>query len=311
MSEMVWIDGRVHAREEAKISAFDHGFLYGDSIYETIRTARGRPFLLDRHLSRLRQSAAIVEMVLSRGDRFFADAITNTLAAVDHPESAIRIVVTRGVGDLGYERHLCGALTTLIYVRPMPSIREPGPRRGVRIAVVDIRRNDRSAVSPAAKTSNLLNNILGSYQAQKQGAEEGIMLNRDGYVAEGTMSNLFIVRRERVQTPPLDVGILPGITRGFVLDLARSAGLDVVERRFRPDQLTAADEVFLTGTTKGILPVTRVDRHAIGDGSPGPITRRLIHLFDAAEDEIVAGGDAASPADAETKRPAPSGVKRR
>ena len=310
MDEVVWIDGRVYSREEARISAFDHGFLYGDSIYETIRTARGVPLLLERHLDRLRRSAAVLELRLDRDDAAYREAIFAALSAVDLPEAAIRVVVTRGVGDLGYERHLCGAPTTLVYVRPMPSIRDPKRRKGVQVSIVDIRRNDSSAVSPAAKTSNLLNNILGSFQAQNKGAEEGIMLNRDGYVAEGTMSNLFVVRRGRVQTPPLDVGILPGITRGFVLELAQEAGLAVKEARFRPDQLVSADEAFLTGTTKGILPVIRVDGQAIGDGRPGPITRQLIHLFDETEDRLVAEA-APDGASAETKRPNPSGEKRR
>ena len=309
MDEVVWIDGRVHSREEARISAFDHGFLYGDSIYETIRTSHGRPFLLDRHLNRLRRSAALMELTLDRDDTSYRDAIQTALAAVHHTESAIRVVVTRGVGDFGYGRDLCRKPTTLVYVRPMTPIRGPERRDGVQVSIVDIRRNDSSTVSPAAKTSNLLNNILGSFQAQNSGATEGIMLNRDGDVAEGTMSNLFIVRAGKVLTASLDVGILPGITRQFVLDLAEDDGLIMQETRFRPDQLVAADEAFLTGTTKGILPITGVDGHVIGDGKPGAVTQHLIHLFDETEDRLMArtaDDDAAA-----TKRPSPSGENRR
>ena len=310
MDEVVWIDGRVSSREEARISPFDHGFLYGDSVYETIRTSHGVPFLLDRHLERLRRSASLLEIVLDRDDASYRRAIAETLDAVEQKESAIRMVVTRGVGDVGYERHLCSTPTTLIYARPLVSVRDPERRKGVRVCIVDIRRNDQSAVSPAAKTSNLLNNILGSFQAQERGAEEGIMLNRDGYVAEGTMTNLFVVRRGRLQTASLDVGILPGITRGFVLDLATDAGLPVTQARFRPDHLLSANEAFLTGTTKGILPVTEVDTHTIGNGRPGPITLRLTQMFDETEDRLAAEASARWSSNV-TKRPAPSGEKRR
>lgn len=309
MNEVVWIDGRVHARTEARISAFDHGFLYGDSIYETIRTSQGKPFLLDRHLHRLRCSATLMELTLDRDDASYRDAILAALAAVDNTESAIRVVVTRGIGDLGYERHLCSTTTTLVYVRPMVPVRDTEQRQGVQVSIVDIRRNDRTTVSPAAKTSNLLNNILGSFQAQNKGATEGIMLNRDGDVAEGTMSNLFIVCGGQLLTASLDVGILPGITRQFVLELADHAAIPVQETRFRPAQLIAADEAFLTGTTKGILPIIGVDEHIIGNGRPGPVTKRLIHLFDETEDRLVAA--TAADESAAMKRPSPAGENRR
>jgi branched-chain amino acid aminotransferase len=286
MGEVVWINGRVHGRAEALVSAFDHGFLYGDSIYETVRTSHGRPFLLDRHLARLRRSATSIELGLSQDDATLGRAIDAALTAAANPESALRIVATRGIGDIGYGRELCASPTVLIYARPLASIRDPALRAGIDASILEVRRNDRRAVSPSIKSSNLLNNILGAREAQKKGAYEGIMLNHEGDVAEGTMTNVFVVRSGRVETPPESVGILPGITRGFVLDLAHQAGIPAGEARFGAADLLAADEAFFTGTTRGILPIVKVDGRAIGNGRPGPLTTRLTTLFDAAEDRL-------------------------
>lgn len=294
MAEVVWVNGGVYGRDEARISVFDHGFLYGDSIYETIRTSYGEPFLLERHLLRLRNSAAMMQMPLDRDDAGYQAAVEEAVTAGRNAESALRIVVTRGEGDIGYDRALCPRRNTLIYVRALEPIRDPVRRRGIAIALLHVRRNDRDAVSPSIKSSNLLNNILGWFEAQKRGAEEGVMLNRDSHVTEGTMTNVFIVRRDVVWTPPVEVGLLPGITRGFTLELARGDRLPVVEKPFGPDDLFAADEAFITGTTKAILPVISVDGRPIGSGGPGPITERLIRLFDEAEDRMAAARQAAA-----------------
>ncbi len=286
MGEVVWINGRVWPRDEARISVYDHGFLYGDSIYETVRTSRGRPFLLDRHLARLRSSAAAIRLALDRDDAGYRHAIQETLAAGGNPESALRVVVTRGVGDIGYAHRLCPAPSTLIYARPLRPIRDPALRQGVRVAILDVLRNDRRAVSPAIKSGNLLNNILGAFEAESKGADEGIMLNRGGQVTEGTMTNVFMVKSGVIRTPPPEAGLLPGITRGFVLELARAAGMPVEEAPFGPGELRAADEAFLTGTTRGVLAIVAVDGTPVADGRPGPITLRLTGLFDTAEDRL-------------------------
>ncbi|MFQ5671018.1 MAG: aminotransferase class IV [Acidobacteriota bacterium] len=287
MSEVVWHNGRVLSRQESLISAYDHGFLYGDSIYETIRTSGGVPFLLDRHLRRLRRSAAAIQMVLDRDDAEYRDAIKETLQAAANPESAIRIVVTRGIGDIGYGIHLCPERQTLIYVRPLRRLRDPRFRRGLHLAILDIRRNDKRAVSPTIKSGNLLNNILGAFEAEKRGADEGILLNQEGYVAEGTMTNVFLVAQGVIRTPPAAVGILEGITRGFVLEVARENHMPVEESAFRPDDLLQADEIFVTSTTKGILPVLSINGQPVGQNAPGPVTLKLTALFDKAEDDLV------------------------
>ena len=292
MGEVVWINGRILPRDEARISVFDHGFLYGDSIYETIRTSGGRPFLLDRHLDRLRRSAKAIRLELDRDPEAYQLAVGEALAAAGNPESAIRIVVTRGAGDIGYESSLCGSPSTLVYVRPMRSIRDERLRQGQRTAILEILRNDRRAVSPAIKSGNLLNNILGAFEAREKGVDEGIMLNRRGQVTEGTMTNIFMVAGGTVRTAPLEAGILPGITRGFVLEMARDAGLPARESAFGPQEFRESDEAFLTGTTRGILPIIAVDDAPIGTGRPGPVTRRLIRLFDEAEDRLAAAAAA-------------------
>jgi branched-chain amino acid aminotransferase len=288
MGEVVWINGRVFPRDEARISVFDHGFLYGDSIYETIRTSRGVPFLLDRHLDRLRRSAEAIELKLDRSPDQYCQAVEATHAASGNPDSALRMVVSRGVGDIGYEPSLCPSPSTLIYARPMRSIRDPRLRRGVRVAILDILRNDRRALSPSIKSGNLLNNILGAFEAQRKGVDEGVMLNRDGQVAEGTMTNIFMVKDGVIRTAPLDAGILPGITRGFVLELARETGLPAEETLFGPDAFRRADEAFLTGTTRGILSIVAIDGSPVAGGAPGPVTRQLTAIFDEAEDRFVA-----------------------
>ncbi|MFQ5768399.1 MAG: aminotransferase class IV [Acidobacteriota bacterium] len=288
MVEVVWINGRLYPRHQARISAFDHGFLYGDSVYETIRTSHGHPFLLERHLERLSQSAVLLDLPLDRQPADYRQAVETAIAAGGNKESALRIVVTRGVGDIGYDRALCASPTTLIYVKPLLPIRNPILRRGIAVVIVDIRRNDGRAVSPTIKSGNLLNNLLASHEAQKKGVQEGIMLNGSGELAEGTMTNLFVVRRGRLMTPPLEAGILPGITRAFVMDLARKVGIKTHETPLRPPDLMASDEAFLTGTTRGILPIISVDQTPVGLGVSGPVTRRLIDLFDAEEDAMAA-----------------------
>ncbi len=289
MAEVVWINGRVYPREEAVISVFDHGFLYGDSIYETVRTSGGHPFLLERHLERLRASAAALHLNLTRTLEDDRRGVDEALAAAANPESIMRIIVTRGEGDIGYGQDLCRHPSTLIYVRPMHALPDPETRPGVRVVILSVLRNDPRTVSPAIKSGNLLNNILGAHEAEERGVEEGIMLNPAGQVAEGTMTNLFIVKNGVVHTPPLEAGILPGITRGFVLEVARDIGVPIREESFPPADLLAADEAFLTGTTRAVQPILSVDEIQMGDGRRGPITYKLMQAFAAAEARLVAG----------------------
>ena len=270
------------------ISVFDHGFLYGDSIYETIRTTGGYPFLLDRHLERLRSSAAALHLELDLETATYQEGVAVALEAAGNSESILRIIVTRGEGDIGYSQALCPRPNSLIFVRPTASLRDPARRLAVRVAILSVLRNDRRTVSPAIKSGNLLNNILGAHEAEDRGFDEGIMLNPRGQVAEGTMTNLFIVKDGVVLTPPLEAGILPGITRGFVLELARESGVEAREESFGPEILLAAQEAFLTGTTRAIQPIAAIDDVNLPEGGFGPVTCRLMNAFQEAEDQFVA-----------------------
>ena len=288
MSRLVNISGHIMPAEQALVSAYDHGFLYGDGVYETLRTYDGIPFLLEGHLARLRRSAARIRILWEDLPVDPAEELRKSLLAAANGESLIRIVLTRGVGPFGYDPRGCGKPTLLVYVQPFetppPSLYESGGRA----VIVSVRRNPALALDPYIKSSNLLNNILGAIEAHEKGADEGIMLNLAGQVAEGSMTNVFLARAGRVATPPLSAGILDGLTREFVLGLCRDAGIPAEERDILPEELFAADEVFITSTTREVAPITRIDGRPIGAGRPGPLTGRLRGLFHAAVEALKA-----------------------
>jgi len=279
--ELINVNGRITSPEEAAISPLDRGFLYGDSVYETIRTYHSRPFRLAAHVDRLRRSAEALGIPHARAAVEPGAAALATLARAPGQESAVRIVLTRGVGGVGYDPAALGPPTVVVHVRPYPEIPAAWRREGVDVAVVQVTRNAVTAVDPAIKSSNLLNNYLAWEAGRRLGVFEPILLSPDGRVAEGATSNLFIVRGGRLATPEPATGILRGITREVVLELAREASLPVDETALLPGELRGADEIFLTSTLKGILPVRRCDGWPVHDGRPGPVTRRLIDLFDA------------------------------
>ncbi len=279
MSETINVNGTITPAEAAVVSPLDRGFLFGDSVYETIRTYGGRPFLLREHLLRLRRSAERLEIPHERTVVDIDTEIHRTIAAAGLPETAIRVVLTRGRGPLGYAPEDCGPPTLVVHGRPCPGIPEALLREGVDVAIVDVTRNARTSLDPAIKSSNLLNNFLAWRAAQRLGAYEPILLNAAERLTEGATSNLFVVRSERLLTPPLEDGLLEGITRGLVLGLAGGAGLGALEESLGPDDLRTADEAFLTSTLKGVLPIRRCDGWPIRHGRPGPITRRVMDLF--------------------------------
>ncbi len=281
MSETINVNGMIGTAESAVVSPLDRGFLYGDSVYETIRTYGGRPFLLREHLGRLRRSADRLEIPYDRAPVDIENETRRTLLSCDAPETAIRIVLTRGRGPLGYAPEQCGPPTVVIHARPCPEIPVSFLREGVDVAIVDVTRNARTSLDPAIKSSNLLNNFLAWRAAQRLGAYEPILLNAQERLTEGASSNLFVVSTDRLLTPPLEDGLLEGITRGLVLDLARADGLDASERSLAADDLRTADEAFLTSTLKGVLPIRRCDGWPIRHGRPGPVTRRVMDLFQA------------------------------
>ncbi len=282
MHAVVYVNGTIADADRASVPVFDHGFLYGEGVYETLRTYRGEPFLFGQHTRRLRNSAAMLALDVPMDDAALLAAVRQTMAAMPGLDEAyIRILVTRGVGELSYNPSACPRPTLVIIVKPFPG--QPGRTftEGIRIALVAIRRNHPQALNPMIKSNNLLNNALAMQEALSRQGEEALMLNQAGEIAECAQSNFFLVRDGAVLTPPLAAGLLPGVTRAFVIDLSRELGLDTREATLRPDDLRSAQEAFITGTTREVTPVVAVDAVTIGSGTPGPITTRLLAAFRA------------------------------
>jgi branched-chain amino acid aminotransferase len=275
------VNGEIVPAEEARVSILDNGFTFGDSVYETLRTYGTRPFQFDRHLRRLRASAARLGIGVPLGDGELRARLDELLARAGNPESYIRLIVTRGEGDISYNFDRVKGPTVVMAVKPYQPYPEHHYRDGVEIIVSSIRRNRPQSLDPAIKSCNLLNNILAVREAQARGAVEAILLNHAGDVAEGASTNVFAVRAGAVVTPPLDAGILAGITRDLVIELARRRGLDVREERLLLPALLEADEAFLTSTTRELAPIRSLDGRPIGRGRPGAVTLDLLTAFRA------------------------------
>jgi branched-chain amino acid aminotransferase len=280
MAATVNVNGRVFDEQHAVISVFDHGFLYGEGVYETLRTYNGQPFLFDRHMRRLRKSAGMVTLDVPLTDSQIDARFRETMAAAKLGDAAheayIRILITRGVGELTYDPAACPTPSVVVIVKPNVNPSVEAFERGVRAALVPIVRNHPGTVNPLIKSNNLLNNALAMQEAFRRGAFEGIMRNYKGELAECTQSNLFIVKNGAALTPPIDAGLLPGITREFLFEVGRDTGISVREAVLRDDDLFGADESFLTSTTREVVPIVRVDDRAIGSGAPGRVTRALL-----------------------------------
>jgi len=266
--------------EDPLISVFDHGFLFGDSVYEVVATHDNRPLLLDAHLNRLKNSANGISLAIPYDQNWFVREVDRTLEAAGNEESYIRIVVTRGVGDIDIDPSSCQNPNVLIYVAPGKEYSPKNYSRGINVALVSIKRNPKEALNPGIKTGNYLNNVLAMMEAKKLGAKDALMLSPSGYLTECTTSNIFLVQEGRVLTPSLDCGILPGITRDAVIRLAKENGLPMEEGQWPPETLEKSDEIFITGTLKKLMPVTQLDGHSIGKGKPGPVTRKLMRLYE-------------------------------
>jgi branched-chain amino acid aminotransferase len=257
----------------------DHGVLYGDSIYETLRAYEGTPFRWDAHLGRLRRSADKMELDLPSSAESLRGRVGLTLEAAGEPSAAIRIVITRGVGPMDLDPSKCGEPNVLIYVRRRPVYQAEAYRDGVAVRIVSRRRNPRRSLDPDLKSGNYLNNLLALTEARKAGAFEAVMLNAEGHVTECSTSNVFLVSSGNVVTPGLASGLLSGITRRTVLELCAREGIPCAEREVSPEELRAADEVFITSALKQVLPVTRVDEKPVGTGRAGPVTLRLLAAY--------------------------------
>ena len=287
MNATVSVNGRITDATAATIPVFDHGFLYGEGVYETLRTYARAPFLFDRHTRRLRQSAALMSLPVPFDDAALLADIRRTMAAhAGLDEAYIRVLLTRGVGELSYNPTACPEPTTVIIVKPFPAPPARTFSDGIRVSLVSVRRNHPLALNPMIKSNNLLNNALAMQEALKSGADEALMRNQAGDLVECSQSNFFVVRKDGIATPPLSAGLLPGITREFVMELADELGIPAREERLTPDDLRQADEAFITGTTREVTPVVRVDDLSIGQGTPGPITQRLLAQFRARVDEM-------------------------
>ena len=296
MAAVVYVNGRICSQQDAMISVFDHGFLFGEGVYEVIRTYNGEPFLLDRHLARLKSSAGMLALPLPLDDAGLEKAIRDTMRAfMEGPGRStpgadlyVRFLITRGLGDGSYNPASSPASSLVIIAKalvpPPPSAYE----KGVTVSLVSVVRNHPGSVNPLIKSNNLLNNALAMQEALRHGGFEAILRNYRGDIAECSQSNLFIVKDGGARTPRLSEGLLAGITRAFILDVADEAGVPVENSVLRDEDLFGADEVFLTSTTREIVPIVRVDNRVIANGVPGPLTLRLLDAYRRKAAELTA-----------------------
>ena len=279
MSLKIYIDGKFHLSEDAKISVFDHGLLYGDGVFEGIRTYDGLIFKLKEHIDRLYQSAHAIMLEIPMTKEETVEAIKKTLRENELKDSYIRLIVTRGMGDLGLDPRKCGKPTIIIITDKIKLYHQELYEKGLEIVTISTQRNIHESVNPQIKSLNYLNNILAKVEAINAGVEEAVMLNSEGYVAECTGDNIFIVKNGVLFTPPVHSGVLRGITRGAVIDIAHLKEIPIHEEVMTRYDLFNADEMFLTGTAAEIIPVVKMDRRKIGDGKPGKMTAKLITEF--------------------------------
>ena len=283
MAATVFVNGRITGERDAVIPVFDHGFLYGEGVYETLRTYNGRPFLYDRHVRRLRRSAEMIVLEVPFTDQQLAERIRETVAAAGlrGAEAYIRVLLTRGIGELTYDPKATPTPSVVIIVKPNVDPPSDAFEKGVKVCLSPILRNHPGSVNPMIKSNNLLNNALAMQEALRRGGTEAVMRNYRGELTECTQSNFFIVKNGVALTAPVEAGLLPGITREFVFEVGRDAGVEVRDQVLHDSDLFSADECFLTSTTKEIVPIVQVDDRPIGAGVPGDVTKKLLERFRA------------------------------
>jgi len=282
--------GRPVDPAEATVSVFDRGFLYGDSVYETLRTAGGHPVEMTRHLDRLRRSGLGIGLEIPFDDGQLRAAVAQTHAASGNPDSYVRVIVTRGTGPLMLDPRVSSTPLLVVVVQPLQL---PAPalyEAGLAVRIVDVHKISARSLDPTLKTGNYLNSIQALRQAADGAASDAIMCSPQGQVAEGASSNVFMVRGGALLTPSLATGLLEGITRALVIRLAAELGIACREATIWPDELRAADEVFLTSSVRGPMPVTTLDGRSLGEGGVGPVTRRIMTRYQAYIDAVAAGG---------------------
>jgi branched-chain amino acid aminotransferase len=279
MALKIWLDGKLVDREDAKITVFDHGLLYGDGVFEGIRVYKGRIFELDAHIKRLYESAKSIRLVISINQSELTRAVKETVEANSVSDGYIRLVVTRGVGTLGLNPFVCKNSCIFIIADSIQLYPEELYEKGMSIISATTVRNHPLAIPPQAKSLNYLNNILAKIEALDNNVPEAIMYNHEGYVAEASGDNVLIVKDGVIYTPPAEAGALPGITQRVVIKLAKEENIQVVEKNLTRFDLYVCDELFLTGTAAEVIGIVNVDGRIIGDGKPGPITSLLRKKF--------------------------------
>jgi len=279
MSRQVYINGKLIHAEQATVSVFDHGLLYGDGVFEGLRSYEGKVFRLEKHVRRLAESAQAIHLDIPLSQEEMCQAINETVAANGIADGYIRALVTRGVGTLGLDPNRCSNPQVIIIADAIALYPDELYEKGLEIVTASVIRNHPAALNPRIKSLNYLNNILAKLEGLQAGCIETLMLNHQGEVAECTGDNIFLVRNGALLTPPLDAGILGGITREAVIELARSVGIEVQEITLTKRDVYDADECFLTGTAAEVIPVVKVDQHTIGTGKPGPVTLDLKERF--------------------------------
>ncbi len=279
MSLKIYISGKFYAKEDAKISVYDHGLLYGDGIFEGLRSYGGKVFRLQEHLVRLYESAKAIWLTIPISIEQMTKDVNETLKVNNLSDAYIRLVVTRGSGSLGLDPNRTSDPQVIIIADKITLYPPEFYEKGLDIITASTIRNHPAALSPRIKSLNYLNNILAKIEGLRAGCIEALMLNSKGEVAECTGDNIFLVRHKQLLTPPIDAGILEGVTREAVIEAARAAGMEVREIPLTRHDVYVADEVFLTGTAAEVIPVVKIDNRAIGNGEPGPVTRDLMKRF--------------------------------
>jgi len=279
MPRIIFMNDRLVPEEEAKVSVFDHGLLYGDGVFEGLRSYSGRVFRLDSHLDRLWDSARAIALEIPLAKDVVAQAVNDTLAANKLIDGYVRLVVTRGAGSLGLDPNRTKNPQVIVIADTISLYPQEFYDKGLRIVTAATQRVHSAALSPRIKSLNYLNNIMAKLEGLQAGCVEALMLNHKGEVAECTGDNLFVVRLGRLLTPPPDAGILEGITRGAVMELAHAAGIDCREATLTRYDIYTSDECFLTGTAAEVIPVVEIDGRKVGSGTPGPVTSRLTAEF--------------------------------
>ncbi|HEX5646506.1 MAG TPA: aminotransferase class IV [Nitrospira sp.] len=287
----IFLNDKFVRNEEAVVSVFDHGFLYGDGVYETLRSYGSRLFMCQQHIARLFRSAEAIGLTIPIHREHWSQLLHESMARNDvgtpQRDAYLRITVSRGAGGIGLDPSLCPSPTIIIIAQPLVAPAAALYETGVDVILATTRRNLPSALSPQIKSLNFLNNILAKREALAAGAFDSILLNWEGHLAECTTSNLFFAADGRLHTPSVECGLLDGITRSMVLQLASEQNLTVKEGRFTPGQLYQSDESFVTNTSMEIMPVTSVDRKPIGNGKPGPLTQTFRNLFSGARERFL------------------------